>query len=400
MSLDYQGGAMVGGAHASVFELMDLHARAKSPKWDEDRLRAFRGDVISHYENWTAPAREVENLRLTVDLRPFRGDRTLASSAAVARQTDVDYWDEHTGGGAGLEFIRRTVTGPLLYSDQYLDVDPLSFEKYMGGFSPWRILDGIMQLQDVRPLVEAGILVLAPMIDVEDKGDQVDHAFEDYLRKNGFKKHLEDARASRRMDRWYLRSALLTAGVGEASLVPKFPYEWRYLTFLMDQTRPTGGAPTRVAAALMNIELPMFSGIPAKTFVNIHEQEDAFVEWRRALRVAARTIQRECTEAGFEKEAREVYLDLLVPRGEAVARTTNRSKSLRALAKDQPITVALGATFGLAAGMVASQTLSQAAVTATVSAIANSLTSISLSAIKREQLTGADAIISMIQRAR
>jgi len=99
----------------------------------------------------------------------------------------------------------------------------------------------------------------------------------------------------------------------------------------------------QVVAGLTATDLPFLGSLDPKTLVAIREDEPAFVDWRAELRTIARTIELTPVEGeAFTREAVEVISDALIPRAREVARATSRSGVMKAVAKDQAITLGLG----------------------------------------------------------
>jgi hypothetical protein len=296
----------------------------------------------------------------------------------------------------------------LLYADEFVEQDPLSFEQYFAGpFDPetsrevlaWRCLDTLEILLQVKPLIDAGIIVLVPIDDDPSESvidDDLDAEFDDYLIAHGYAP--DQTAGLTPAEPWYLRDARRTALKSDAILIPTHAHHWHYLAFLDDRAGrgDTAGKPSattqKVATSLLTLELPIFAGAPIDTLVKIHENEAAFADWRAALRSSARQINRNCTDEGFEVEAKEVYDDLLLPMTAAVQRATKRSKVLRDLTVEQSARVALGATLGYGS----STFLGIPPAGSVAGAVVGGITSAAYGMMRPEKPNGAASIISLL----
>lgn len=292
----------------------------------------------------------------------------------------------------------------LLYADEVVEQDPLSFEQYFAGpFDPEGTPEGLARrcmknldlMLKVKPLIDAGILILTPIWDdPTDEMEDSDTAFHQHLLANGFSD--EEALSLQPAEPWYLRDARRTALQSDATLIPTQPFHWHYLAYLDGRTTPNSSQSTSetVAASLLTLDLPIFAGAPAETLVKIHSEEESFAEWRAALRVAARQINASCTDSGFQADAREVYEDLLLPMAAAVHRATKRSRVLKGLALEQVARVSLGATL-----LYGSSTMLGLSPTGAVSgAVVSGLVNAAYGALRTPKPEGAAAIISMLRR--
>lgn len=369
----------------------------------------LRNLILEEYQDRQAPPRRPDAIRLITNLRAFRGWSALPCSTVALTDRDTEaYLDD--SDASTIRWIRRIEMTMLLYADEFVEQDPLSFEQhYAGPFDPestpeglaWRCLDSLELLTQVKPLIDAGILIMAPIApDTDDKMAYEDPEFDEYLRTAGFTPR--QISALQPAEPWYLRDARRTALLNDATLIPTQPRHWHYLAFLDAREAGRHRAPEapaattteQVASSLLTLDLPIFAGAPIETLVKIHQDEEAFAEWRAALRGAARQINATCTDSGFRDDAREVYQDMLLPMTAAVDRATKRSRVLKNLALEQAARVSLGATLGYA-----SSTMLGLPPTGAVSgAVVGGLTSAAYGVMRPDKPKGAAAIISMLKR--
>ncbi|WP_342314782.1 hypothetical protein LIX17_25425 (plasmid) [Mycobacterium avium subsp. hominissuis] len=369
----------------------------------------LRNLILEEYQERQAPPRRLDAIRLMTNLRAYRGWSPLPCSTVALTDTDTEaYLDDRDG--SIIRWIRRIEMTMLLYADEFVEQDPLSFEQhYAGPFDPesapeglaWRCMTSLDRLSKVKPLIDAGILIMAPIADdPDDSMDSTDTEFEQYLRARGFT--AGEIRDLSPFEPWYLRDARRNALLNDATLIPTQSFHWHYLAFLDAREAGRHRAPEppaattaeQVASSLLTLDLPIFAGAPVDTLVKIHQNEEAFAEWRAALRGAARQINATCTDSGFQDDAREVYEDMLLPITAAVDRATKRSRVLKNLALEQAARVSLGATLGYA-----SSTMLGLPPTGAVSgAVVGGLTSAAYGVMRPEKPKGAAAIISMLKR--
>ncbi|WP_133259097.1 hypothetical protein [Mycolicibacterium sp. GF69] len=363
----------------------------------------LRNLILEEYQHRQAPARWPDKIRLITNLRAFRGWSPFPCSTVVLTDRDTEnYLDD--SDASTIRWIRRVEMTMLLYADEFVEQDPLSFEQHMAGpFDPetspaglaWRCMESLDLMLKVKPLIDAGILVLTPISDApDDEMDRTDEGFHEHLLRSGFSD--EEASSLHPAEPWYLRDARRTALLNDATLIPTQARHWHYLAYLDGRTTPDGSMSTSetVAASLLTVDLPIFAGAPADTLVKIHSEEESFAEWRAALRGAARQINTSCTDSGFQADAKEVYEDLLLPMAAAVDRATKRSRVLKGLALEQAARVSLGATLGYGSSTL----LGLPPAGAVSGAVVGGLTSAAYGALRPPKPTGAAAIISMLPR--
>lgn len=371
---------------------------------DPSRVNTLRDEIIEVYRHREVPVRREGDIRVLFNFRSLRGYGIPALVPAGSALFTDDQEANVVGDPSDVfvwKFIRRSMLAGFLYADQVADLDPLSFEEH---FAPpgsddhfpglVRLVHAFEALAAVQPLIEAGLLVMVPIVDQDLPIDDPDEeaAWAHYVADSG----LALGGRADTVDRWYLRDALRAARHADATLVPRNQWEWQYLECLLKRGR-TESTDHRVVSALASVELPMFAGAPARTLIAIHQAEQSFIEWRAALRNASRLVASECRDASFESEAREVLNDLLQPAAHAVQRATRRSKVLASVANEQPLKMSLGALFGLGAGLATGKSALAAAGLSTTSALATALANLSFAAVRRPKAPeGTGAIISLL----
>jgi len=134
------------------------------------------------------------------------------------------------------------------------------------------------------------------------------------------------------------------------------------------------------------------AGIPAKTLVAIHQEEQAFVEWRGALRTTARLIRSSPAERSFAEEAEAVYQEALLPRIAAVKKSVSRSAALRGALLDEPVRAAFGAVFTAGSAAAAGLPIKGVVLSAGVGAASK----VAYAGLRPPRPSGSDLIISML----
>lgn len=402
----YDGGMM--SADPQLSKILDeyeilRHAWTRRGMWLEE-VEALHQRIIDVYSRRTPiPARE-DKIRVCFNFRAFRGWAMVAASTATVTDGVADRAnDAYPGDGSTWTYMRPYFVGALLYADQVVDQDPLSFEKYFGsdgafGRLPW----ALSELRLVQPLIESGILILAPIPPNQTAAETEDKEYlekwEEYVRRTGEPSDFRGLSGAAAFDGRYFRDALATAKGADATLVPRNDFERRYLEFLGSSSAVSSvsGSAVRVITGLSSVDLPLFAGIPAELVVKIRKDEDAFADWRAQLRRVIHVIRTECTEEGFVEEAREVFDDLVQPAARAVRRATSRSAALKAVAREQPLRLALGAGFGLAMA----STLGLPPLGSVASSVAGALANLSYAGLSPNKASGVSPIISMLVKHR
>ncbi|HTB49678.1 MAG TPA: hypothetical protein VK701_01750 [Solirubrobacteraceae bacterium] len=199
---------------------------------------------------------------------------------------------------------------------------------------------------------------------------------------------------------YYLARTLAVAGAAGASYLPPSGTEWalyeQRLRVLGQTLRRETRRDLYVAPALSSSDLPLLHALDPSTLVAARAQEEAFEDWRTALRRATqhiRTLPSDGEE--FVSEARDVLADELGPVSKEVAQATRRSKVLADSAKDSWLRIACGAaTTGSVAVAAGSSMLPVAGATA-----GGMLSWLATSLFGRQQ-TGHRAVVAHLVHAR
>jgi hypothetical protein len=115
--------------------------------------------------------------------------------------------------------------------------------------------------------------------------------------------------------------------------------------------------------ALESAQLPFLEDIDPKTLVAIRTNEEAFDDWRRELRTVVRNIEAQRAEGdAFAQESSEILRDALLPRAREVSATVSTSAVLKKVAKEQSVTLTIGAASTLSVASVLGTPVSTAAL--------------------------------------
>ena len=330
-----------------------------------------------------------------------------SASATSAGSDELEYYKSfHLEFLAkNLAILQRIYAGCLLYADRVVDTihpalldrDPVAGRTYILSYA-------LRLMLMMRPLIESGTLIIAGQPDFEPALAEVSDAervrFGDQLmdveKETNFYwdavwnySQLEYAMVRLNME-------LAHANRADATIVPTASWHWQYVAFREQRLlhgRSGADVAIRIASGLAHADLPLLTGLTPDVVVRIRKEEEAFAEWRNALRTAARTISSLESEDTFAAEAREVFGDLLESKVADLRRVTSRSRALRGALTEQPLRVALGAAFSSAAG-VALGTQPSAAVV--VGAAATGLANLAYAAIRPQRPTGAAAILDLL----
>jgi hypothetical protein len=147
---------------------------------------------------------------------------------------------------------------------------------------------------------------------------------------------------------FYLARTVAIADAFGAAYVPPSATDWvlsenRIEALLAPALERRAEVNLRVVSALSRSELPLLRGVDARAIAAIHDNEESFEDWRRALRRAVRQIESSTTAgSAFEEEGREVLEDELGPMAEEVAKAVSRSQLMREKARDAKIALSSG----------------------------------------------------------
>jgi hypothetical protein len=330
-----------------------LFESAVTPKHDE--LLELRDRLFEHYEHWVAPKPQPEECRLHFNTRPLRGFVPHLVPAVTIDYTDKElgsYIDESDEMIA--RRLRRKYTGALLFADTIVEVDPLSIwaqqfyeidkgDEDSAYLAMYNLLCIVRGLDRLRAMLDAGNLILAPIPTPEETDTDVDAAARDT-------QHTDQ---SFDLSMWR-RLALRICAKSHAALSAADRGEYQDFSTLVDSSSSAlhaSGIDLKVACALSEVELPMLSGLSLDTLLAIRQNEEAFTEWRSELRMAGRLLRASPSQEEFEKEAYDVFRDVLEPKAAAARRAVSRSHAMSEAAKEYPLQAVLSA--GLASGLSA-----------------------------------------------
>jgi hypothetical protein len=347
------------------------------------------GDQAWH---WKPPARKPEEIRVHSSTIGYRGLHCLAIQAVT--YTD-DVISKQFGPHDVTRKLRRLASASLLYADSVVEIDPFTFPLSEGGFLEEDVeADAFRQhfyrsaclLADIRPLVEHGVVILAPDPGVERNTGRDTRLARDILGASDVGSRDEETHVRRLAAAIYgLRVAALT----DATLAPDDPATWRDISRVLKAAPGRRNVHAQVGAGLASVDLPFLAGIRAETILRIRQDEDAFAAWRAQLRAATRILRYDVSEDAFRKEAQEVLRDLLEPQAAEVRRAASRSAAVRKVLRSEPLTLGLG---GLAAGgsaLAAGLPLTGALIGAAGGALGR----VAVAAARREKPTGAARVI-------
>lgn len=355
--------------------------------------------VRTHYEKpWTAPPLEDGELRVHPGTMRFRSLNRLPSSAIAISDQKIS---ELTFGVEPqetiLRILRRAACGGLLYADTVVEVDPLSMADRNFRLWPeqaeglrWHFHDSARLIGQVRPLIEAGILILTPDPGPDNWITQDFAAASALLRREEEKFWEADGDTTDVASTLY---DLRVAAQADAVILGIDMRSWQAIDLATGSSSRTN-ADLTVATGLGFAELPFLAGIPMTTVVRIHDEEAAFVEWRAGLRNAARLLRYAPSEDVFRQEAKEVFEDSLAPQAAAVERAVSRSAALRAAVLDEPIRTAFGAAAMGATTAALGLPLSEVLVGALGGAIGN----VAASVLRPKAPTGSARVFYELQR--
>jgi hypothetical protein len=347
-------------------------------------LEAVRG----FYGRWTPPPARTGEIRVLPATRTYRGSvllpaRAVAFTDAELASRDATYEGE---GWIGRQ-LRRTYTGAFLYADSVVELDPVSFllhSSYNVKDLPLMLLPAVFELVTLRPLIEAGVLLLAPVPGNDEWNDDA-RAARSAAQPVGGRGYIELA---------HMFSALRVAATMEADVVATPAVSWASLGDVIANRHPQPAPAATVAAGLATVELPIFAGVTPRTILRIRADEESFAEWRAELRQVARLVAQRPSDGDFALHARAAYEDLLIPKARTVARAVSRSHALKSAAKDQPLQTAFGAALTSAGATLAGLPIEGALI----SAAGGALGRLAASGVRRPAVTGSARVLAELSR--
>jgi len=346
---------MAESSHTSLatsIDVFDNFVDAKgSPIETVDDAAEFCDLLANFYRDAPLPVSAGHDIRFIIPMDSFTGILVVPAASIRLDDRTLNRMDAFYDGDGPIALRwRRAYTAAFLYGDAVVEADPFTFAPFLleregGVFAAPHLNQTRQSLQNLRPLIEHQLLILAPLPSARER-EQDQAVYARLLKEDCYFAMTSFTSVQR---------ALRTAVKYNASLLPGEPDTWE----LIQRATSHYGAGVRltedirVALGLAEVTLPIFAGVDPSVLVRIHNEEDAFVEWRAQLRNAERLVSRITDADGLEREARGVFEDLLVPQAAAVRRAVSRSAALRRAVYDQPIQGVLGAAFASGAAAAA-----------------------------------------------
>jgi hypothetical protein len=404
---------------SSILDLASNYVDSRA-RLGPDLVRELQTQAESIYADWAPPPRRAEEIRLLPGLTVRHKNEFIASSAlgtsvgrSVIAEAAIYPRYEVSGLVQSLMAQSRAYGAAFLYADTV--VEPLHHSLFLGAsrqgdvrpelsWTDLDVKDVLETIAKMRPLVEAGVLILTPPLAPNDAlrskaVDQDQEHFSDYL---GPREHELDffwdglwTSEEFAMQLYDLLRLIHLAAQTEATFVPCEPWHWAYIDYLGRRTPNRGANDTNLAvnAGLASVDLPILRFPSPAELAKIRTEEDAFVQWRIALREAARLIRAQAGSPTFEREAQEILTDFVVSRGLEVRRATSRSPSLRAAIQEQAVRVGLGVAIGSGATLTAGGTITDVVMSALVA----SLTNLAYASVRPVKPTGAAGVLSFLE---
>jgi hypothetical protein len=146
---------------------------------------------------------------------------------------------------------------------------------------------------------------------------------------------------------YYLARTLALADASHASYLPPSGTEWaiyeQRLRALGQKLHRRDRLELTIAPAIVGSELPFLAGLSAATVLAARADDEAFGEWRMALRRATRQIRASPADGeAFVDQAREVLHDELTEAAREVRRQTKRSRVLAGNMRSNSLTIVTG----------------------------------------------------------
>lgn len=289
---------------------------------------------------------------------------------------------------------RRSAAALLITAEALVDTDPLSstaawFSSEEARANPTfgeLMLRHWDQVQRARPLIEGGLLHLVPVapVDMEYLSNVVqDEGDGWYSRFSGWE-------ASEQIR---LRHDVETARRSFASIVPTTNRIWSFLVAVGAlQIAPSARlSDANVAAAFAAASLPILDGLDMATMVKVH-RDDAFTDFREALREVASGISTLPIDADYEHETKALFQAHVDQKLRQLTSAVSRSRTLRRALSDEPVRVMIGASAGVGWAEVAGKPPRDAVVLALLGAIGN----VGFAAIRKPRPDSATAVLALI----
>jgi hypothetical protein len=260
------------------------------------RADELAGHVERLYEDWCAPALSAGELR--------------TNAAGVNRR------------------VAASVLAELLYAHTAIVYDPLEWALRAPRIQADEISEALMTVALLAPLIKAGVIITVPGRRLLD--ERVDEitaaAWEIVDDPAAFWRDLcgqtTDPYGQRPL--WVAKPWALHLAVANATGAHVLPVdEWTYrlhewtLQRTAEQLR-LNNQDLLMAPRVFAADLPWLAPTDPKTLIAMREQEDAFEDWRRALRRSTRGLTLLPSDERFAAEARQAFDDELGPAVEAV----------------------------------------------------------------------------------
>jgi hypothetical protein len=292
-----------------------------------------------------------------------------SSTNGVPPRTDGEFRSVYGPLSADMAGLPLLLT-ELLYSHSVVVFDPLEDACSGASMSSPSHNEALHILAELAPLVDAGIVHLAPtrkiiaasQRDVDAFVNSTDDAYsmaavpDEVLKADptsslSAKELIEflGPRTRVRATSWAYN--LVAASAVDGQYLPARPVQRRQWAWCLEHARQevaaTASVELLVIPSLFAAELPWLTPTTSKQMLSIRANDDHFEAWRRSLRECVRKIRDTPGDARFAADARLIFEDTLAPDIERLRRSTafNRTKSGL---KDEAMTVTLGGS-GLAA---------------------------------------------------
>lgn len=347
--------------------------------------------------HWAPPTAQPDEVRIHSDTVGYRELHRLPVLAVTL--TDEEIGNQWGPAPDVSRKLRRMASASLLYADSVVVIDPFTFhidggfgeEEEEAAYFRAHFHRSALLLEQARPLIEAGVVILAPDPGAFRHQDEDVELACQLLGVETPTRGKAPSAVSRLAGAIYgLRVATLT----DAILTTDDSDTWRDIARALDAQRAASDIHVSVAAGLATLELPFLGGLSVPTLLDVRNDEDAFAEWRAQLRMATRLLKYDPSDEVFAKEAAEILKDLLVPQAAAVRRATSRSAALQSALRNEPFTLGVG---GLATGAGAAA-LGLPIAGVVVSALGGSLARVAAAGARPPMPTGAAKVMFELLR--
>ncbi len=300
--------------------------------------------------------------------------------------------------------LRRVYSGAFLYADTVCAIDPLTSQPFWSGDHSglrFRTHHILVALSHLRPLVEAGALLLVPAelpirrfgsltsvmpwLDARPSNPRAAAVLDEVFRYRG--------------NSWAKLGLVATAfelegaARADAIVLNGGRIDWDRILRMLGDGGDDASLHRKTTAALTCIDLPVLQADPA-TLLAVREDEDSFAAWRAELRLAARLIDSTHDDEDFYSEAEEVLTDYLVPQTKRLRASILRSEAMKSALRDSPLQAAIGAA--VTAGLGAPLGLSVAGAAA--AAVGGTIGAVATAGLRPSRPTGATRVLMELMR--